>query len=71
MTFQVFSAGIPLFHNIEKGGDHQVKKLAWVMLVGGCLFEVPELAQAQVDKTIDRFLPRGEQREREGPASRA
>ena len=35
-----------------------MKKLVWVMVVG-CLFVVPELAQAQVDKMIDRFLQRG------------
>ena len=38
-----------------------MKKLVWVMVVG-CLFVVPELAQAQVDKMIDRFLQKGEQR---------
>ena len=38
-----------------------MKKLAWVMIVG-CLFMVPELAQAQVDKMIDRFLQKGEAR---------
>jgi len=38
-----------------------MKKLAWVMVVG-CLFVVPELAQAQVEKMIDRFLQKGESR---------
>jgi len=38
-----------------------MKKLVWVMVVG-CLFVVPELAQAQVDKMIDRFLQKGESR---------
>ena len=38
-----------------------MKKLVWVMVVG-CLFLIPELTQAQVDKMIDRFLQKGEQR---------
>jgi len=38
-----------------------MKKLVWVMIVG-CLFVVPELVQAQVDKMIDQFLEKGEQR---------
>ena len=43
-----------------------MKKLVWVMVVG-CLFVVPELAQAQVDKIIDRFLQKGEWRGRIRP----
>ena len=38
-----------------------MKKLVW-MIVVGCLFGVPELAQAQWDKKIDRFLQKGESR---------
>ena len=38
-----------------------MKKLIWVMVVG-CLLVFPGLAQSQVDKMIDRFLQKGEQR---------
>jgi hypothetical protein len=38
-----------------------MKRLVWMVVVG-CLFVVPELAQAQVDKMIDRFFQRGDQR---------
>ena len=36
-----------------------MKKLGMVVLIG-CLFVVPSLAQAQVDKLFERFLDRGE-----------
>jgi hypothetical protein len=39
-----------------------MRKFVWTLAVG-CLFVVPVLAQAQVDKMIDRFLQKGEQRE--------
>ena len=38
-----------------------MKKWGMIVLIG-CLFVVPELAQAQVDKMIDRFLQKGESR---------
>ena len=38
-----------------------MKKWGMIVLIG-CLFVVPSLAQAQVDKMIDRFLQKGEQR---------
>ena len=38
-----------------------MKRLVWMVVVG-CLFVVPELAQAQVDKMIDRFFQRGDHR---------
>ena len=41
-----------------------MKKWRMIVLIG-CLFVVPELAQAQVDKMIDRFLQR-ESRGRRG-----
>ena len=43
-----------------------MKKWAWVMVMG-CLFLVPALAQAQADKMLDRFLQRGEREGRIGP----
>jgi hypothetical protein len=45
---------------LEKG-EKVMKKWGMIVLIG-CLFVVPELAQAQVDKMIDRFLQKGEQR---------
>ena len=42
-----------------------MKKWLWVLVIG-CLFLVPALTQAQVDKMIDRFFQKGEGRIRPG-----
>jgi len=50
----------PVLEKFEKG-EKVMKKWGMIVLIG-CLFVVPSLAQAQLDKMLDRFIDKGESR---------